>query len=112
MDVVDCFRGVLFLVLIISFHSNGLLQENEVKNAVVEKVLGRTGNSGAVTQVRDIVGCVISQVRVTFMDGSNRSIVRNVKVGGEMRWNECQGPIREKDILTLMEWEREARRLR
>ena len=111
MDMADCFWGVYFPVLIISLHSNDLLQENEVKNAVVEKVLGRTGNSGAVTQVRVIIGCVTSQVRVTFMDGSNRSIVRNVKVGGKMRRNECQGPIREKDILTLMEWEREARRL-
>lgn len=65
-------------------------QDQPVKLAKVTKVLGRTGQTGQV-----------SQVRVEFLDDPSRSIVRNVK-----------GPIREGDILMLLEWEREARRLR
>ena len=64
--------------------------DSQPRYVIVDEIIGRTGSRGGITQVK-----------VVFLDNKTRSLVGNV-----------MGPVKEGDILVLLESEREARRLR
>ena len=65
--------------------------EEQMIIAKVEQIMGRTGSRGG-----------ISQVKVSIKQGDkNRTLLRNV-----------MGPVKVGDLITLLECEREARRIR
>ena len=65
-------------LLIILINNLILIMDSQPRYAMVEKIIGRTGSRGGITQVQ-----------VCFLDVKKRKLLRNVT-----------GPVREKDVLS------------
>ena len=90
MKVITIIKGNIIYIYFINKKLIILIMDSQPRYVMVDEIIGRTGSRGGITQVK-----------VSFLDNKSRTLVRNV-----------MGPVKEGDILVLLESEREARRLR